>query len=122
MVTLEEARAYAKSLPRTDVVLVHARVKFRVRSIVYVAFSKDETVMGFAFPRLEREALVASEPDKFLVPEPRDLRYNWCRVRLAAIDGAEMRQIVWHAWKFVVPKKLWTANPLQTSDGRQGQA
>ena len=34
--------------------------------IVYVAFSRDETLMGFGFPKEEREALVASEPDKFL--------------------------------------------------------
>jgi hypothetical protein len=111
MVTLEEARAYAETLPRTDVVLVRDRVKFRVRSIVYAAFSRDEALMGFAYPKLEREALVASEPDKFLMPEAGDLRYNWCAVRLAAIDEPEMRQIVWHAWKFVVPKKVWTTVP-----------
>jgi hypothetical protein len=39
-----------------------------VGSIVYVAFSRDEKIMGFAFPKEERDALVASEPDKFLLP------------------------------------------------------
>ena len=50
--------------------------------------------MGFGFPRDEREALVASEPDKFLMPGPSDMRYQWVCVRLDAIgvlvglDGA----------------------------------
>lgn len=106
MVTLEDARAFAETLPRTDVVLVRDRVKFRVRSMVYAAFSRDETLMGFAFPKLERDALVQSEPHKFQLPELHDLRYNWCVVRLAAIDVDELRQIVLHAWTMVVPKRV----------------
>jgi hypothetical protein len=106
MVTLEEARTFAETLPRTEVALVRARVKFRVRSLVYVAFSKDQTLMGFTFPKLEREALVQSEPDKFQLPEPADRRYNWCVVRLEAIDSAELREIIFHAWRMVVPKRV----------------
>ena len=62
--------------------------------------------MGFAFPKEEREGLVASEPEKFLMPEPADLRYNWVRVRLDAIDRQEMREIVLDAWRMVVPKRV----------------
>lgn len=51
-----------------------------------MAFSRDETVMGFAFPKEEREGLIASEPDKFILPGPSDRRYNWVHVRLDAID------------------------------------
>ena len=82
-VTIDDARAIAATLPRSYEALVRDRVKFRVGSMVYAAFSRDETIMGFGFPREEREALVASEPDKFLMPEPSDLRYRWVQVRLA---------------------------------------
>ena len=82
------------------------RVKFRVGRIVYLAFSSDETMMGFAFPKEEREALVESEPDKFLMPKPSDLRYNWVVVRLEAIDADEMRELVLDAWRMVVPKRV----------------
>ena len=82
------------------------RVKFRVGRIVYLAFSRDETMMGFAFPRDERDALVAAEPDKFLLPKAGDLRYQWVVVRLAAIDLDEMREIVEEAWRMVVPKRV----------------
>jgi hypothetical protein len=84
-------------------------VKFRVGRLVYLAFSRDETLMGFAFPKEEREALVATEPDKFMMPKTSDLRYNWVVVRLAAIDQTEMREIVVDAWRMVVPKGLAAA-------------
>jgi hypothetical protein len=109
MVTIDDVRPFALSLPRSYEVLVRDRVKFRVGRIVYVAFSRDETLMGFGFPKEERAALVASEPDKFLMPDKADLRYQWAVVRLAAIDEAEMREIVLDAWRMVVPKKVSAA-------------
>jgi hypothetical protein len=109
MVTIEDVRALAMSLPRTTEGLVRDRVKFRVGRIVYLAFSPDESVMGFGFPKEEREALVASEPDRFMMPSGGDLRYHWVLVRLAAIDADEMRELVLDAWRMVVPKGVAAA-------------
>jgi hypothetical protein len=109
VVTLDQVRSVALELPRTTEALVRGRVKFRVGRIVYLAFSRDETVMGFAFPREWREALVGSEPDKFMLPSASDLRYNWVLVRLASIDATEMREIVLDAWAMVVPKRVAAA-------------
>ena len=106
MVTLEEGRSFASGLPRTTEALVGGRVKFRVGRIVYLAFSRDETVMGFAFPREWRDVLVNSDPAKFSLPSQADLRYNWVHVRLAAIDETEMRELVLDAWRMVVPKSV----------------
>ena len=106
MVSIEDVRAVASGLPRSYEVLVRDRVKFRVGRLVYLAFSRDETLMGFAFPKEEREGLIESEPDKFLMPKPSDQRYNWVVVRLDAIDEDEMREIVQEAWRMVVPKKV----------------
>src|SRR5438270_3652470 len=110
MVTIDDVRELALTLPRSYEALVHDRVKFRVGRIVYLAFSRDETMMGFGFPKQEREALVASEPDKFMMPKGRDLRYNWVVVRLDAIDEVEMRELVLDAWRMVVPKGLAEAH------------
>jgi hypothetical protein len=109
MVTVEDVRSLAMSLPRTTEALVRDRVKFRVGRIVYIAFSRDETVMGFAFPKEEREALVRSEPDKFMMPGASDLRYHWVEVRLDALDVLEMRELVLDAWRMVVPKSVAAA-------------
>jgi len=103
---LDAVRALALSLPRSYEALVHDRVKFRVGRIVYLAFSRDETVMGFAFPKEEREALVASEPEKFMMPGQGDMRYHWVHARMDAIDDEEMRELVLDAWRMVVPKRV----------------
>ena len=105
-VTLEDVRALAVTLPRSQEALVRDRVKFRLGRIVYLAASGDETLLGFAFPKEERAMLVASEPQKFMLPRQADMRYNWAVVRLGAIDHDEMREIVLEAWAMVAPKFL----------------
>jgi hypothetical protein len=111
VVTIDDVRTLARRLPRSAEALVGDRVKFRIGRIVYLAFSPDENVMGFAFPKEERQALVASEPEKFNMPTRSDQRYNWVHVRLAAIDQEEMCELVLDAWRMVVPKKLAAAYP-----------
>jgi hypothetical protein len=106
VVTVDDVRSFARELPRTTEGLVRDRVKFRVGRIVYLAFSPDETLMGFAFPKDEREALVRSDPERFLMPDRSDLRYHWVVVRLDAIDVTEMRELVLDAWRMVVPKRV----------------
>jgi hypothetical protein len=106
MPTVEDARAVAIGLPRSTEAFVRGRVKFRVGRIVYLAFSRDETELGFAFPKEWRDALVEQEPDKFRLPDESDLRYNWAVVRMAAIDATELRELVVDAWAFVVPKRV----------------
>jgi hypothetical protein len=104
MVDAQAVRRLAVTLPRTEEALVRDHVKFRVRGLVYASISPDETVMGFGFPKEERAALVASRPDTFLMPVRSDERYHWVRVRLAAIEEAEMRELVVDAWRMCVPK------------------
>jgi hypothetical protein len=106
MVTIDEVREFAVTLPRSSEGCVRGRVKFRIGRIVYLSFSRDGSVMGFAFPKELREALVESEPEKFSLPSQSDLRYHWVHVRLAAIDAAEMRDLVEDAWAFCVPKRV----------------
>lgn len=106
MNTVADVRRIASALPRSYEVVVGDRIKFRIGQIVYLAFSRDETVMGFAFPKEERDGLIASEPDKFMLPSPSDMRYNWVNVRLDAIDAVELREIVVEAWRMCVPKSV----------------
>jgi hypothetical protein len=106
MVTAEDVRRIALELPRAYEALVRDRVKFRVGRIVFLAISPDEELLGFGFPKEERAALVASEPEKFLMPLRSDERYNWVRVRLAKIDEAELRELIIDAWRMCVPKRV----------------
>ena len=103
---MEEVCEIAGKLPRSERAIVRDRVKFRVGKIVWLAFSRDEKIMGFAFPKIERDDMIAAEPDKFMMPKPSEQRFQWLVVRLDAIDRDEMREIVLDAWRMVVPKKV----------------
>jgi hypothetical protein len=106
VVTMDDVRAFAGTLPRSSEGFVRGRVKFRIGRIVYLSFSRDGSTMGFAFPKEWRNALVESEPEKFSLPSNSDMRYHWVHVRLAAIDADEMRDLVEDAWAFTVPKRV----------------
>ena len=113
--TVDDVREFALGLERSYEVFVRGRRKFRIGSIVFIAFSSDETIIGFGFPKEEREALVASAPETFLMPEDSDLRFNWVRARLAALDPAEARELVLDAWRMCVPKSC--PPPMTPADG-----
>jgi hypothetical protein len=104
MVTVEDVRRLAETLPRAYEVLVRDRIKFRVGSLVFVAFSRDEELMGFGFPKEERADLVANRPDTFQLPSPGDMRYQWVVARMSALDLQEMHELVVDAWRMCVPK------------------
>ena len=106
MVTAGDVRELARTLPRAYEVVARGRLKFRVGRIVWLEFSRDDAEMGFAFPKEWRQALVDSDPGKFLMPREAELKWNWAVVRLAAIDAEEMRELVVDAWSMVVPKYI----------------
>ena len=120
MAVIDDLRPLGATLERSYEVYVRDRLKFRVGQIVYVAFSLDETVMGFAFPRDERAALVAGEPQKFQLPSPSDLRFHWVHADLAALDRTEARELVVDAWRMVVPQKIARAYDLAHPAGPLG--
>ena len=106
MATVEQVLEVARGLPRSYEVWVYGCRKFRVGSIVWLAFSRDETTLGLAFPKEWRPIVVEAEPDKFTLPRESDLRFNWIHARLSALEEPEMRDLVLDAWKMVVPKKV----------------
>ena len=105
-VTVDEVRAVAATLPRSCEAHVRGRVKFRVGRIVFLAFSKDGTVMGFGFPKAWRASLVEVEPEKFALPSEGDMRYHWVHARLDMLEADEMRDLVENAWALCVPKSV----------------
>jgi hypothetical protein len=115
-VTIDDVRTYVAGLPRSYEVFVRGRVKFRVKQIVYLSFSKDETLMGFAFPREERQMLIETEPDKFVYPRPSDMRFNWVVGRLEKLSRREMEEYVIDAWRMVVPKSVAAAELLRRGE------
>jgi hypothetical protein len=106
MTTADAVRRVGLALPRVYEREVRGRWKLKVKQIVFVAFSRDETQMGFGFPKAERDGLVASDPETFFLPGQADLRYQWVCAHLDRLDDDEMRELVVDAWRMCTPKML----------------
>lgn len=104
-------------LPGSYLAVVRDVQKVKVKQYVYLAFDDDDLGMGCAFPREEREGAIQAEPDKFSLPAPRDLRYNWIEVRLAALDHAEMVELVTDGWRMCVSKRVAAAHDAAVAEG-----
>ena len=107
--TIDDVRAFALTLPRTTEGYVRGELKFRIGRLVYATCSRDGTLMGIAFPREWRPVAVDAEPEKFSLPRPSELRWNWIMVRMAALQVREMHDLVLEAWRMVVPHKVFAA-------------
>lgn len=119
MAGLPEVRRIALALPRAYEAVVRDYVKFRVGRLVFASVSPDETLLGFGFPKEAREALVASDPDTFLMPVRSDLRYNWVRLHLDRVEEAELEEFVVDAWRMCVPKSV-AADHLRPGPAESG--
>ena len=106
MVTADDVRRVGLALPRAYEFHTGGRAKLKVRQIVFVGFSRDESVMGFGYPKDARDGLIESDPETFLLPPARDLRYQWVCARLDRLDPVEMRELVVDAWRMCTPKML----------------
>ena len=117
MVTIDDVRALTVGLPRSYEASVRGRVKFRVGQIVYLAFAR-RGMMGFAFPKEERGALIQTWPEKFMQPDPgtsvtTGSTSAWTRSTSRAARRSSL------TWRMVVPKRLAAASD---DDLRLGQS
>jgi hypothetical protein len=122
MATVEDVRQVAAPLPRAYEVLVRDRVKFRVGQIVFAALSRDETILGFGYPKDERAARLAAEPELFVPPDRSDERYHWLQLRLDRIDPERLRELIIDAWLMVVPKRVGAAYVAAAVDRPEASA
>src|SRR5215218_7038859 len=106
MVTADDVRRVGLALPRTYEFFTGGRYKLKVRQIVYVGFTKDESAMGFGYPKDARDGLIESDPDTFFLPPTSDLRYQWVCAHLPRLDEQEMRELVTDAWRMCTPRML----------------
>jgi hypothetical protein len=106
VVTADDVREVGLALPRAYERMVRGRWKLRVGQIVFCAFSRDETQMGFGFPKAERDGLIASDPETFFLPPASDLRYQWVCAHLGRLELDEMRELVVDAWRMCTPAML----------------
>ncbi|MGP3925155.1 MULTISPECIES: MmcQ/YjbR family DNA-binding protein [unclassified Streptomyces] len=111
MITSEDVRRTALSLPETTEKTAWDMPTFRVAGKMFATLPEDETSMAVRCPKLERDELVLAEPDKFWVAA-HEADFAWVRVRLAALDDMdELSDILTDSWRQAAPPRLAGTEP-----------
>ncbi|MFG1814795.1 MmcQ/YjbR family DNA-binding protein [Kribbella sp. NPDC049174] len=106
MLGADDVRRIALSFPETVEKERWGHPTFDVAGRMFITIPDDQTSFAVRCPRLERDELIAAEPQKFWVP-PHEAGSNWVRARLAALeDAGELHDILSDSWRQVAPAEL----------------
>jgi hypothetical protein len=108
MITADELRRAALSLPEAEERETWGHPTFRVRDKMFATLADDGRSAGIKTTKEEQTALVAGAPETFGVPAYVG-RHGWVSVELATADPAEVRELVTEAWRQTAPKRLVAA-------------
>ncbi len=78
---------------------------FRVGKTLFARFWEDGETLVLKVDLLEREILLAAEPEKFFLTE-HYRGYPWILVRLPRVESAELGALLRRAWREAAPRKL----------------
>ena len=105
MVTADELRQVALSLPEAEERETWGHPTFRVRDKMFATLSDDGQQAGVKTTKQEQSALIATAPETFGIPDYVG-RHGWVSVQLATADPAELRELLVEAWRQTAPKRL----------------
>ncbi len=106
--TGDDVRALALALPEVSEHFAWGMPIFKVAGRLFLTLPEEETSMAVRCPILDRDELVAAEPDKFWIAA-HEANNAWVRVRLAALDDRdELAAIVTDSWRQAAPRALVT--------------
>jgi len=112
MITSEEVRQLALSLPEVDELETWGHPTFRVRDKIFATLSADEQTAGVKASLEDQEELIASDPQTFAVASYTG-RFGWVSVQLSTVDLDEMRELIIDAWRTTASKRLVAAYDAQ---------
>jgi hypothetical protein len=109
----EDVRRIALWLPETTERERWNHPTFDVAGRMFITVPDDQTSFAVRCPKLERDELIAAEPEKFWVP-PHEAGSAWVRARLAALEDLdELYDILVDSWRQAAPDHLIERYPDQ---------
>jgi hypothetical protein len=106
MVTESDVRSIALSLPATQERPSYGTPGFRVKDRLFARLRDEgETLVLWCASEDEKEFLLGADPAKFFT-EPHYDGYALVLVRLAALDRAELSELLTDAWRVRAPRRL----------------
>ena len=109
MVTEDDVRQVALSLPETAEKPYNRLPAFRVRSKLFIRIHELPDALFVRCAGLEeRDGLLKAEPAKFFITPHYD-GYPGVLVRLSQVDLEEVTEFVTESWRLCAPKRLLAA-------------
>jgi len=104
VVEFETVRSLALALPEVEEGTWYGTPAFKVRGRSFARLREDGLLVLRVDPGL-REVLIRERPDAYLVT-PHYQDYPYVLVRLGAVDGEELGDLLADGWAEAAPKKL----------------
>ena len=106
MVTEDDVRRVALALPATTEKPSYGTPGFRVKDKLFARIREEgDVLVVWVADEGEREALIASEPEKFFTTSHYD-GHPMVLVRLGAVDEQELAELLTESWRLRAPKRL----------------
>lgn len=116
MVTVDQARALALSMPQAEEKSHHNHPDFRVCDKIFATLWLDGIHSVLKLDPGERMTLMMERPEVFSVPRGGE-RYGWTIIRITQIEEDELRYLMMKSWRETAPKRL-----VAEHDARRGSA
>ena len=113
MITSEEVRGFALSLPEAAELETWGHPTFRVRNKMFMGMGNKGLGASVKASLDEQDALIQSHPETFAVPQYVG-RFGWVSVQLSSVDPTLMRELIIEAWRRTAPKRLVAAYDAQS--------
>lgn len=108
MVTEDDVRRVALSLPATTEKPSYGTPGFRVRDKLFARIREEgDVLVVWVADEGEKHGLVASEPDKFFTTPHYD-GHSVVLVRFGGIGIDELKELLTESWRLRAPQKLLT--------------
>ncbi|MGH3880712.1 MAG: MmcQ/YjbR family DNA-binding protein [Actinophytocola sp.] len=106
MVTEDDVRRVALSLPRTTEKPSYGRPGFRVKDRLFARIREEGDVLAiWVADEGEKQGLISSEPEKFFTTPHYD-GHPLVLVRFAAVDVDELTELLTDSWRLRAPTRV----------------
>jgi hypothetical protein len=109
MVTLDDVRRLALSLPETTEKSSYGTPGFRVKDRLFARVREEgDVLVVWCWDVEEKEALIAEEPDRYFTLPHYD-GHPTVLVRFGAVDVDDLTDVLTESWRIRAPKRVRTA-------------
>ena len=104
--TFDDVRAMALALPQVEESTSYESPAFRIRKRLLARLHDDGEAIVLKVDPVQRDALLATRPDRFFVTPHYEDDRSWILTRLDGADPEEIAELLAAAWRRLAPRRI----------------